>query len=228
MTATDPDALSVLLTRAERGVLSTTEATALRRHVEQMHARIAELEQQAAIDTKVMAKADAECDEHIAAGRAFRKLAQQTQTWGEQHRDRAHRYRDRYTTAKVRIRELEQALADADTTQLHTDRTCEAVQRAGRAEAAVDRVRVTVDDLCDEPHPTHDHICPDDVRRTLLAALDEPTQQPTDTTHRYLSTGCLHDQHDYCQSTRGQAGPKQPAACKFCAAPCICTCHRTA
>ncbi|MEU4738149.1 MULTISPECIES: hypothetical protein [Streptomyces] len=45
--------------------------------------------------------------------------------------------------------------------------------------------------------------------------------------HYYLSTGCLHDQHDYCQNTRGQAGPKQPAACKFCAAPCICTCHRT-
>ncbi|WP_228974997.1 hypothetical protein [Streptomyces sp. DH12] len=47
MTAT-PDALSVLLTRAERGVLSTTEATALREHVEQLHARIETLEHVAA------------------------------------------------------------------------------------------------------------------------------------------------------------------------------------
>ncbi|MEU3447224.1 hypothetical protein AB0H29_08335 [Streptomyces thermolilacinus] len=49
------------------------------------------------------------------------------------------------------------------------------------AKAAIDRVRATVDDLCDEPHPGHDHVCPGDVRRYILAALDEPTQQPTDT-----------------------------------------------
>jgi chromosome segregation ATPase len=48
-------------------------------------------------------------------------------------------------------------------------------QRAERVEAALDRVRATVDDLCDEPHPGHDHVCPDDVRRYVLAALDEPT-----------------------------------------------------
>jgi hypothetical protein len=47
-------------------------------------------------------------------------------------------------------------------------------QRADHAEAANARVRTAVDDLCHEPHPSHDHVCPDDVRRTLLAALPEP------------------------------------------------------
>ncbi|MEU4256297.1 hypothetical protein AB0B42_00545 [Streptomyces fradiae] len=42
---------------------------------------------------------------------------------------------------RARVAELEQALADADTTQLHTDGACEAVQRAETAEAARDRVR---------------------------------------------------------------------------------------
>lgn len=41
--------------------------------------------------------------------------------------------------------------------------------------------------------------------------------------HVYLSTGCLHGDHDYCQSTK--QGSKIPAECKFCAAPCVCLCH---
>lgn len=43
--------------------------------------------------------------------------------------------------------------------------------------------------------------------------------------HVYLSTSCLHNEHGYCQSERGVTGDKTPAQCKFCAAPCICTCH---
>lgn len=46
--------------------------------------------------------------------------------------------------------------------------------------------------------------------------------------HRYLSTGCLHGEHGYCQAHTGQAGIKAPARCKFCAAPCICPCHNEA
>ena len=45
-------------------------------------------------------------------------------------------------------------------------------------------------------------------------------------THVYLSTGCLHDQHGYCQSHTGQSGAKTPAQCKFCQAPCTCPCHK--
>ncbi|MFJ4828428.1 hypothetical protein ACIP79_00580 [Streptomyces sp. NPDC088747] len=44
--------------------------------------------------------------------------------------------------------------------------------------------------------------------------------------HEYLSTGCLHGEHDYCKATAGKAGAKQPAQCKFCGAPCICECHQ--
>jgi hypothetical protein len=44
--------------------------------------------------------------------------------------------------------------------------------------------------------------------------------------HRYLSTSCLHEEHDYCQKSTGLAGAKTPAQCKFCSAPCRCRCHR--
>jgi hypothetical protein len=43
--------------------------------------------------------------------------------------------------------------------------------------------------------------------------------------HVYLSTGCFHGEHTYCQSMTGAAGAKRPAQCKFCAAPCTCPCH---
>lgn len=52
--------------------------------------------------------------------------------------------------------------------------------------------------------------------------MTEPT-----TSHDYLSTGCLHGMHAYCQSDTGAAGTKTPAQCKFCAAPCRCWCHST-
>ncbi|KUH38406.1 MULTISPECIES: hypothetical protein [Streptomyces] len=48
--------------------------------------------------------------------------------------------------------------------------------RAAELEAALDRVRATVTDLCDEPHPDHDHLCPDDVRRYVLDAIDGPAR----------------------------------------------------
>lgn len=41
----------------------------------------------------------------------------------------------------------------------------------------------------------------------------------------YLSTGCLHDDHDYCSAMTGVQGAKRPARCKFCAAGCVCPCH---
>ncbi|GAA0453934.1 hypothetical protein ACFQ2B_27710 [Streptomyces stramineus] len=47
-------------------------------------------------------------------------------------------------------------------------------------------------------------------------------------THVYLSTGCLHGQHDYRQSNTGSNGTKMPASCKFCRAACVCDCHQVA
>ncbi|MEU1309476.1 hypothetical protein ABZ419_11355 [Streptomyces cinnamoneus] len=44
--------------------------------------------------------------------------------------------------------------------------------------------------------------------------------------HIYLSTSCLHHDHDYCQHHTGLSGAKRPSVCKFCKAPCICVCHR--
>ncbi|MFD3520462.1 hypothetical protein [Streptomyces sp. NPDC058653] len=44
-------------------------------------------------------------------------------------------------------------------------------------------------------------------------------------THHYLSTGCLHADHAYCQGKTGMAGAKKPGSCKFCDAACRCRCH---
>lgn len=53
--------------------------------------------------------------------------------------------------------------------------------------------------------------------------------------HVYLSTSCLHGDlvlpdgrtgHEYCQGETGHCGSKTPSQCKFCAAPCVCTCHQ--
>jgi hypothetical protein len=54
--------------------------------------------------------------------------------------------------------------------------------RIAELQATLDRVRAAVTRLCDDPapHPGHDHVCPDGVRRYVLAALDDPTQQDTD------------------------------------------------
>lgn len=44
--------------------------------------------------------------------------------------------------------------------------------------------------------------------------------------HTYLSTACLHDNHDHCRARENLQGePKIPATCKWCGAPCICPCH---
>jgi hypothetical protein len=43
--------------------------------------------------------------------------------------------------------------------------------------------------------------------------------------HLYFSTGCLHGEHAYCQGETGAVGRKIPAQCKFCGAPCLCSCH---
>jgi len=46
--------------------------------------------------------------------------------------------------------------------------------------------------------------------------------------HTYLSTGCRHGEHGYCQSHTGLSGAKKPSSCKFCGAHCICRCHKEA
>ena len=44
--------------------------------------------------------------------------------------------------------------------------------------------------------------------------------------HAYLSTGCLHGDHDYCNAMTGMNGTKRPGVCKHCPAACRCHCHR--
>ncbi|WP_055563645.1 hypothetical protein [Streptomyces atriruber] len=45
--------------------------------------------------------------------------------------------------------------------------------------------------------------------------------------HLYLSTGCQHGDHEYCQTEarRYDGTVKIPGQCKFCQSLCICRCH---
>lgn len=52
------------------------------------------------------------------------------------------------------------------------------------------------------------------------------SQTTPDTRHTYLSTGCYHNNHEYCASMTGYQGTKRPAQCKFCNARCVCPCHQ--
>jgi hypothetical protein len=71
----------------------------------------------------------------------------------------------------VRDAELERVRADRDRWRQRAEKRA---ARYEEIEAAEQRVRAQLDDLCREPHPSHDHVCPDDVRRYILRALDEP------------------------------------------------------
>jgi hypothetical protein len=98
-----------------------------------------------------------------------------------------------------------------------------------RDQAALDRVRSLadrLDEFAENALKTSDRelytaIAYDIRDRATLAATEA-------TSHVYLSTGCLHGHHDYCQNHTGHSGTKTPAQCKFCAAPCTCHCHTTA
>lgn len=63
----------------------------------------------------------------------------------------------------------------------------------------------------------------------VLAIVEREQQRcqwcNTSAGHRYLSTGCLHGEHDYCRSMTGYQGEKRPSQCKFCEAKCVCPCH---
>ncbi|MFJ1993002.1 hypothetical protein [Streptomyces asiaticus] len=64
--------------------------------------------------------------------------------------------------------------------------------------------------------------------RTVVAAALTRAAHRIAGRHVYLSTGCLHGEHGYCQKHTGLSGAKTPAVCKFCKSPCVCSCHRAA
>jgi hypothetical protein len=103
-------------------------------------------------------------------------------------------------------------------------------ERADQAVAAIERVRERCQPVRDREGPGGM------INATQILGLLSPTwpdgnyeaATPTATQatgHRYLSTGCLHGDHDYCKSMTGLNGAKRPAECKKCGAKCICTCH---
>jgi len=97
--------------------------------------------------------------------------------------------------------------------------------------AAVDALDVGKDDFV----PVFEKVRPSDL--AMIAAIVDSPARPElhaefdddEPTHHYLSTGCLHGEHGYCQTGKTKGGvTKAPAQCKFCRAPCVCDCHQEA
>lgn len=98
-----------------------------------------------------------------------------------------------------------------------------AVRRARRAEAVIEAVaEILADHNGDDwsRHPATEAVA------SALRLPPTPTAATQATEHVYLSTGCLHGKHDYCRSHTGLSGAKKAAVCKFCQAPCRCSCHQ--
>lgn len=74
---------------------------------------------------------------------------------------------------------------------------------------------------------TRDLSIPDDSPVTDIDPAWTPPPPGDRREHTYLSTGCFHGDHAYCQSMTGLNGAKRPAVCKFCQASCRCECHTT-
>lgn len=69
-------------------------------------------------------------------------------------------------------------------------------------------------------------LCRGDAKALTAAVLGVLGQErPEPGVHIYLSTGCWHGDHAYCQAMTGLNGAKRPGECKKCAAKCVCGCH---
>jgi hypothetical protein len=101
-------------------------------------------------------------------------------------------------------------------TQTPTDPTPEIGESRRAAARDADRA-----DAAEHRRHLNSHTLDDFIR--TIAGLQAAAQHGSDGQHHYLSTACLHGQHDHCRSAvtaDGQA--KQPGTCKFCPAVCMC------
>jgi hypothetical protein len=104
----------------------------------------------------------------------------------------------------------------------------EHVTRGGILERVTTAIaRHSVDDMWgeDQSLPPRNHASWREWDKLARVAVLAYAGGVEDTEHLYLSTSCRHREHGYCQSNTGSQGQKIPAVCKFCQAPCICSCH---
>ena len=121
--------------------------------------------------------------------------------------------------------ELRRQLADAISALGHAE------TELAEKRATITRAHTRLDEIADfatrldtsDTVPYHDTV--DSIRATLPARPADGTTRAGAEPHVYLSTGCLHGDHAYCQSMTGLNGAKRPGSCKQCGARCICGCH---
>ena len=134
-----------LLDRARRGLILPTEG-------EQLARLVGELEKSAAINAEVDARADEQLNSCTEVAQYYKALAERTQAWGEQHRDRANRYRTRTETVRAELTALNSETAGLNPYAM-----------AGRRDA-VARIRAALQSV------SHDTPVPDDPRVAELEA----------------------------------------------------------
>ncbi|WP_060880606.1 hypothetical protein [Streptomyces scabiei] len=124
-----------------------------------------------------VATAEQEADDSVAAASRLTVLVGKR---AEKAEKAAKNQRHRADIAETELRVLRAGLRanGADPTQIQ-NLWAQIRLRNGQwrdEKRRVDRVRAAVDKLCREPHPGHDHVCPDDVRKAVLDALAEPKE----------------------------------------------------
>lgn len=117
-----------------------------------LYERLAELQNADAVTAKILAKVDEDIDGAHEVARYFKALAAQAKAWGEQHRDRANRYRARTDAVTAELTSL-----NGETAGLNP------YAMAGRRDA-VARVRAALQSI------SHDTPVPDDPRVVQLEA----------------------------------------------------------
>ncbi|MGW9238151.1 hypothetical protein ACWGRL_05345 [[Kitasatospora] papulosa] len=104
---TQPERLHHLLDRARRGVILPAEGEALA-------VLVGELEKSAAINAEVDARADEQLNGCTEVAQYYKALAERTQTWGEQHRDRANRYRARTDAVRAELKAMKDDMGGSE------------------------------------------------------------------------------------------------------------------
>lgn len=116
------------------------------------------------------------------------------------------------------------ARQDAKVASSEHPRHADVIEHVTRAIARHDLVNmVGLEPHQDLPDPNHSFWSL--WRATAEVAVVAYNEFVEGTGHIYLATSCRHGEHGYCQANTGAQGDKVPAVCKFCRAPCICSCH---
>lgn len=161
-------------------------------HSAALRARVAELEKSDAINAEVDARTEEQLNSCTEVVQYYRALAERTQAWGEQQRDRANRFRARTEAVRAELAALNSEIAGLNPYAM-----------AGRRDA-VARVRAALQSV------SHNAPVPDDPHVTELEAELVAARSTIDRVRAVLDGADRYDDMDIIRGALDQA--QQPAA----------------